>query len=106
MKLVFWLVGIAAALFIVGGVGTIATMIGGSAPSVRLIFMYVFLAGLVPTMILLVLALAVGAYHLYLTRVAGREPTGWIASEKIDRAEGAQARGTALPGRDASVKDE
>jgi hypothetical protein len=84
VKLVFWLVGVAAALFIVGGVGTIATMIGGSAPNVRLVFMYVFLAGLVPTMLLLVLALAVGAYHLYLYRVAGRTPAGWIASEKKD----------------------
>jgi hypothetical protein len=82
VKLVFWLVGIAAALFIIGGVGTIATMIGGSSPAVRVVFMYVFLAGLIPTMLLLVLALAVGAYHLYLNRVAGREPTGWIASEK------------------------
>ncbi len=84
MKLVFWLVGVAAALFIIGGVGTIATLIGGSAAGVRLVFMYVFLAGLVPTMLLLVLALAVGAYHLYLYRVAGRTPAGWIASEKKD----------------------
>ena len=82
MKLVFWLVGIAAALFIIGGVGTIATMINGSSPDVRLVFMYIFLAGLIPTMLLLVLALAVGAYHLYLYRVAGRTPAGWIASEK------------------------
>ena len=32
-----------------------------------------------------------------------REQTGWVCRVYIDRAEGAQARDPALPGRDASV---
>jgi hypothetical protein len=33
-------------------------------------------------MVFLAVSLGIGVYHLYLTRVAGREPTGWIASEE------------------------
>jgi hypothetical protein len=81
MKWIFGLVGLAALLFIVGGVGTIASFIS-HADGARVVFMYVFLAGLVPTMIFLVVSLGIGAYHLYLNRVAGRTPSGWFASDK------------------------
>ena len=81
MKLILWLVGLAAALFLVGGVGTIASFMTRS-DGARVVFMWIFLAGLVPTMIFLVLSLGIGIYHLYLNRVAGREPSGWLTSEK------------------------
>jgi hypothetical protein len=81
VKLIFWLVGLAAALFLIGGVGTIASFLA-HAEGARLVFMYVFLAGLVPTMIFLVFSLGIGVYHFYLNRVAGRTPSGWFVSEK------------------------
>lgn len=86
MKLVYSLVGLAALLFIVGGVGTIGAFIA-QADRARIVFMWTFLAGLVPTMIMLVVSLGVGAYHLYLTRVAHRTPSGWFRSEKKREAE-------------------
>jgi hypothetical protein len=81
VKWVFGLVGVAALLFLVGGVGTIASFIT-HADGARQVFMYVFLAGLVPTMVLLVFSLGIAIYHLYLNRVAGRTPSGWFASDK------------------------
>ena len=84
MKFVFWLVGLAAALFLIGGVGTIAAFIA-RADGARLVFMYVFLAGLVPTMFFLVFSLGIGIYHFYLNRLAGRTPSGWFVSEKKEK---------------------
>ena len=81
MKLVFWLVGVAAALFLVGGVGTIAAFIA-RADTVRIVFMWIFLAGIVPTMLFLLFSLGIAIYHLYLNRIAGRTPSGWFVSEK------------------------
>lgn len=81
MKLVYGLVGVAAALFIVGGVGTIGAFIG-HADRARVVFMWIFLAGIAPTMVFLVVALGIGIYHMYLTRVAGREVTGWLSSDR------------------------
>jgi hypothetical protein len=81
MKVVYWLVGVAAALFLVGGVGTIASFIA-RADGPRVVFMVVFLLGIVPTMMFLVFSLGIGIYHLYLYRVAGRTPSGWFVSEK------------------------
>ena len=81
MKLVLWLVGIAAALFLVGGVGTIAAFIA-RADAVRVVFMWVFLAGIVPTMMFLLFSLGIAIYHLYLNRIAGRTTAGWFVSEK------------------------
>ena len=83
MKLVYGLVGLAAALFVVGGVGTIAAFIV-RADGARLWFMWTFLAGLVPTLVFLAVSLGIGAYHLYLTRVAGRTPSGGLASDATD----------------------
>lgn len=88
MKFVFTLVGIAAALFVVGGVGTIASFIA-HADGARVAFMWIFLAGLVPTMALLVLSLGIGIYHFYLNRVAKREITGWLTSKTV----GSEAQG-------------
>jgi hypothetical protein len=81
VKLIFWLVGLAAALFVVGGVGTIASFIA-RADGPRLVFMVLFLAGIVPTMIFLVFSLGIAIYHFYLNRLAGRTPAGWFISEK------------------------
>ena len=81
MRLLYSLVGTAALLFIVGGVGTITAFVTHASGGTREVFMVVFLAGLLPTGGLLVLALGIGIYHLYLTRVAQRTPTGWLASE-------------------------
>ena len=81
MKLIFTLVGVAAALFLVGGIGTIAAFVA-HADGPRVWFMYTFLAGLVPTMIFLAISLGIGIYHLYLYRVAGRTPAGWLVSEE------------------------
>ena len=81
MKVVFWLVGIAAALFLVGGVGTIASFIA-RADGARVAFMWIFLAGIVPTMAFLLFSLGIAIYHLYLNRIAGRTPAGWFVSEK------------------------
>ena len=80
MKIVYGLVGVAAALFVVGGVGTIAAFIA-HAPGARVWFMWIFLAGLAPTLVFLAVALGIGLYHLYLTRIAGRTPSGWLASD-------------------------
>lgn len=80
MKLVYSLVGVAALLFIVGGVGTIAAFVGHWEPGTRTAFMYVFLAGLVPTVALLMLALLIGIWHMYVTRVQKRYPVGWVAT--------------------------
>jgi hypothetical protein len=81
VRLLYSLVGTAALLFLVGGVGTIAAFVAQLAPSTRQLFMVVFLAGLAPTLGLLLLALGIGVYHLYLTRVARRTPTGWLSSD-------------------------
>lgn len=81
MKLVFGLVGLAAALFVIGGVGTIGSFIA-QADGARVVFMWIFLAGLVPTMFFLVFSLGIGIYHFWLNRVAGRTPAGWFISEK------------------------
>lgn len=81
MKLVYGLVGVAALLFVVGGVGVIVSFVAGLGSGTRLAFMYTFLAGLVPSMAFLLLSLGIGLYHLYLYRVARRTPTGWLASE-------------------------
>jgi hypothetical protein len=81
VKLVFWLVGLAAALFIVGGIGTIAAFIA-RADATRVVFMYIFLAGLAPTMAFLLFSLGIAIYHFYLNRFAGRTPAGWFVSEK------------------------
>ncbi len=81
MKLVFSLVAFAALLFIVGGVGTIAAFITHSDVT-RVWFMWIFLAGLLPTMVVLAISLGIGLYHLILYRLAGRTPSGWLASER------------------------
>lgn len=67
MKLISMLLAVSAALFIVGGIGTIVTFIARAAEP-RLWFMWTFLAGLVPSMILVTISFVVGAYHLYLSR--------------------------------------
>jgi len=81
VKWIFALVGLAAALFLIGGVGTIASFLS-HADGARVAFMYVFLAVLVPTMVFLAISLGIGIYHLYLNRLAGRTPSGWLSSEK------------------------
>jgi hypothetical protein len=81
MKLVLGLVALAAALFVVGGVGTIAAFVT-HADSVRVAFMWIFLLGLVPTMIFLAISLGIGVYHLYLNRIAGKTPSGWFSSDQ------------------------
>ena len=63
MRVIVWLVTLAATLFIVGGVGTIAGFLA-NAPDVRLWFMWIFLAGIVPTMVFLAVSFVVGAFHL------------------------------------------
>ena len=83
MKPLYWLVGVAAGLFLIGGVGTITAFIT-HAHSARPVFMWIFLAGLVPTMTLLCVFLGIGLYHLYLYRIAKRTPAGWLASEPQD----------------------
>jgi len=83
MKLIYSLVASAALLFLVGGIGTIAAFIA-HADGARVVFMYVFLAGIVPTMAMLGLSLGIGAYHLYLRRVAGRTPSGWLSSDPTE----------------------
>ena len=83
VKLVFTLVGVAAALFVIGGVGTIASFIT-HAEKARVAFMWIFLGGLIPTMALLLIALAIGAYHMILVRLFKRTPQGWFVSEKTD----------------------
>jgi hypothetical protein len=85
MRLVYGLVGTAALLFLVGGIGTIAAFVGHFDTGTRQVFMYIFLAGLVPTMALLVLAVGIGIYHLILYRVGGRTPTGWLSSAREPR---------------------
>ncbi len=71
MKWVYGLVGVAALLFIVGGVGTIAAFVAHADPGLRTVFMWICLAGLVPTMALLVLAMGVGFYDVYKYRIRG-----------------------------------
>jgi hypothetical protein len=82
MKLIFGLVGVAALLFLAGGIGTIAAFMTHASGGTRTVFMYVFLAGLIPTMAFLAISMGIGIYHLYLRRVAKRTPTGWLASEQ------------------------
>ena len=53
------------------------------ADGVRPYFMWTFLAGLIPTFIFLVFSLCIAVYHFYLTRLAGREITGWFTSDKV-----------------------
>jgi len=74
MKWVYGLVGVAALLFVVGGVGTIAAFVAGAGGGVRTTFMWICLAGLVPTMALLGLAVCVGLYDIYRYRIRGRAP--------------------------------
>ncbi len=71
MKLVYGLVAVAAVLFVVGGVGTIAAFVTHASPGVRVVFQWICLAGLVPTMTLCVLALGVGLYDVYKYRIRG-----------------------------------
>lgn len=73
MKYVYGLVGVAALLFVVGGVGVIAAFVSGWSPEVRTVFMWICLAGLVPTMGLLMLAMGVGVYDVYRYRIRGDE---------------------------------
>lgn len=73
MKWVYGLVAVAALLFIVGGVGTIAAFLAHAGPGVRTVFMWICLAGLVPTMGLCVLAIGVGFYDVYKYRIRGDE---------------------------------
>jgi hypothetical protein len=87
VKLIYGLVGAAALLFVVGGVGVIASFVAGFGAGTRLTFMYIFLAGLIPGMAFLLISLGIGLYHLYLYRVAHRTPTGWLASERSERDE-------------------
>ncbi len=71
MKLVYGLVGVAALLFIIGGVGTIAAFVGHASPEVREVFQWICLAGLLPTMTLCVLAMGVGLWDVYKYRIRG-----------------------------------
>lgn len=87
MKLVFGLVALAAALFVVGGVGTIAGFVT-HAGAVREAFMWIFLCGLLPTMIFLAISLGIGIYHMYLNRIAGKTPSGWFSSESKESGKG------------------
>lgn len=81
MKLIAWLVALASALFLIGGIGTISAFVA-HADGIRPYFMWTFLAGLIPTMIFLVFSLGIAVYHFYLTRIEGREITGWFTSDK------------------------
>lgn len=71
MKVVYGLVAVATALLVIGGVGTIAAFVAHASPGVRAVFMWICLAGLIPTMILLVLGLCVGLYDVYRYRIRG-----------------------------------
>ena len=73
MKLVYGLVAVAALLFVVGGVGTIACFVAHASPGVRLVFQWICLAGLIPTMTLCMLAMGVGLYDVYKYRIRGDE---------------------------------
>jgi hypothetical protein len=73
VKYVYALVGVAAVLFLVGGVGTIAAFVAHADPGVRTVFMWICLAGLVPTMALCTLGICVGLYDVYRYRIRGDE---------------------------------
>jgi len=76
VKLVYALVGVAALLFVVGGVGTIAAFLTHASPGIRTVFMWICLGGLVPTMALCVLGIGVGLYDVYKYRIRGdRRPS-------------------------------
>jgi len=71
VKLVYALVGLAALLFVVGGVGTIAAFLAHWSPAVRTVFMWICLMGLFPTMALCCLGIGVGVYDVYRYRIRG-----------------------------------
>ncbi len=73
MKLVYGLAGVAALLFIIGGVGTIAAFVARADPGVRAVFQWICLAGLIPMMTLCVLAMGVGLYDVYRYWIRGDE---------------------------------
>ncbi len=84
MRILVGLIGTASFLFIIGGFGTIVTLIVRADPDMRAFFGIVFLTGLIPTILLLMLGLGIGIYHFYLYRIQGKTPTGWLDSEKHD----------------------
>ena len=76
MKLVYALVGLAALLFVVGGVGTITAFLAHFSPGTRTVFMWICLAGVIPTMALCGLGICVGLYDVYRYRIRGdRRPS-------------------------------
>lgn len=84
MKVVLWLTGIAMALVLLAGVGTIACFIAG-AHDVRIWFMRLLVVALAVSGAALVAALLVGLYHLYLRAFTNKKPTSFFTT--VDREE-------------------